>query len=471
MRIAIVGFGVVGKSMLGFVKSELGRAFMGARKPDLMVWDSRSFSEQELQTINEAGARAVTREAVTLGEVMSLADLVMVSPGVNMNRYKHLSHKIICELDLLKHFFDLRTVGITGSLGKTTTTKLLGLLVGQSRRVEVGGNIGLGMLDLISRKNDLDVAVLELSSFQLEFNKAWAPDVAVWTNCFANHLDRHETMAAYVDAKINILRHQSSGQAALLSVSLFEGDVEPLLAQVLAEVKSQLYLVSAAPISCELLKRVPRASFRVLFVEAGQLVMGMVVDGQLTTSVPVCMVADLPPVTFLDNWLHVFGALYALGIDLSDVIAWLREHGNTISLDNEHRCELVATVRGVDFYNDSKATVIQSTEAAVRRLAATGRPVILILGGLGKGVDRSPLLAVLKNIDKIKKIYCFGKECGVFKPAASCYATLEEVMADVMLTVLPGDQVLFSPSGTSFDLYKNYEERGKTFKALVAQIK
>lgn len=458
MRIAIIGFGVVGKSLLAFLTSEQGRNFVQAT--DLLVWDGRPFIHDEEKIIISAGAQPVSSDCVTLGEIMTIVDLAFVSPGVNMNRYKQHAHKIVCELDLFSRFFDKKTIGITGSLGKTTTTKLLGVLAGTFKKTAVGGNIGLGMLDLVAQRESTDLAVLELSSFQLEFSKTWAPDIAIWTNCFANHLDRHETMQAYTEAKLNILAHQREDQVALLSTSLFDGEVGQILASQLPTIKSQLYLVGALE-----LDRLPVQNFNSITVEDGLVVLSKGAQGLVTSKTVLCAVADLPKVTFLDNWLHVLGALHILGADLSKVIS-----GEVFSLDNEHRCEFVQTIRGVDFYNDSKATVIQSTQAAVNRLAANNRPIILILGGLGKGVDRSPLLEILKNIPNVKKIYCFGKECSVFAPSATCYSTLEEVMADVAKIMESGDQVLLSPSGTSYDLYKNYEERGRAFKNLVSLI-
>jgi UDP-N-acetylmuramoylalanine--D-glutamate ligase len=465
MRVAIIGFGVVGRSVLSFLTSELGKNF--ARATDLIFWNGRPFTKDDEQIIINAGAQAVTSDCMTLGEIMAVCDQVIVSPGVNLNRYKQYEHKIICELDIFSRFFDNLTIGITGSLGKTTTTKLLGLLAGKIllrdsfKRVAIGGNIGLGMLDLVAQRASTDLAVLELSSFQLEFSKTWAPDIAIWTNCFANHLDRHETMSSYVLAKLNILRHQSKSQVALLSASLLDGEVGQILASQLSNIKSQVYLVGSLE-----LDRVPLQKFSLITVQDGHVMVSQVLDGHVTAKKSLCSVADLPKVTFLDNWLHVLGALYALGGDISELITWLSSNQEIFTLDNEHRCEFVKTVRGVDFYNDSKATVIQSTEAAVRRLAANGRPIILILGGLGKGVDRSPLLERIP-LPAIKKIYCFGKECSVFSPMADCYQTLEQVMAEISKIMAPGDQVLLSPSGTSYDLYKNYEERGRAFKNLV----
>lgn len=490
MRIAIIGFGVVGKSVLAFFTSQQGDKF--ANVTDVLVWDACPISTADEQMIVAAGARVVSRDCMTLGDVINFVDRAVVSPGVNLNRYKQHAHKFVCELDIFEQFFEKKTVGITGSLGKTTTTKLLGALAGKTHSVAVGGNIGLGMLDLVAQQKAIELAVLELSSFQLEFNKKYAPDIAIWTNCFANHLDRHETMQAYFEAKFNLIAHQTKDQWVLLSATLLEGEVGHLLLSRLPSIKSKIcfvgtynysqisHVVPACPPEPHQgggwakagIQQIyhPLEKFRTITVENGHIVTSEFCHGNRVDTSILCAQADLPAVTFIDNWLHVLAALQMLGIDVHVLVQELKNNREPFALANEHRCEFVRTVRGVDFYNDSKATVIQSTEAAVSRLAANNRPIILILGGLGKGVDRSPLLQTLKTTPSIKKMYCFGKECAVFASAATCYSTLEEVIADVAKIMVPGDQVLLSPSGTSYDLYKNYEERGRAFKKMVAQI-
>ena len=142
----------------------------------------------------------------------------------------------------------------------------------------------------------------------------------------------------------------------------------------------------------------------------------------------------------------------------------------TLLSDLQHRVRHCATVRGVAFYDDSKSTVAEATYAAAERLADSGRPMIIILGGLGKGADRSWLMPALEKLDNVKQIFCFGPECAVFPGAKAC-DTLEAVMDGVDDIMLPGDLVLFSPSGSSFDFFKNYEHRGQIFEGLVKRLK
>jgi UDP-N-acetylmuramoylalanine--D-glutamate ligase len=161
-------------------------------------------------------------------------------------------------------------------------------------------------------------------------------------------------------------------------------------------------------------------------------------------------------------------ALFIAGYDLSVFTDPLYSAClNKLAFD-PHRVEHFLTRHGIEFYDDSKATIIQATEAACNFLAAKKRPIILIVGGTSKGVDRTLFIQKIAKHPAIKRILCFGKECSLFKECTS-FATLHEVVHEVMKIASPGDSVLFSPSGASYDLFSNYQERGKSFKALVEQ--
>jgi UDP-N-acetylmuramoylalanine-D-glutamate ligase len=178
----------------------------------------------------------------------------------------------------------------------------------------------------------------------------------------------------------------------------------------------------------------------------------------------------LPDVTFVQNWIFIIAGLYLLGADLPALQSFFEKEGKDFVIDDHHhRVEYFATVNGVKFYDDSKATVIQSALAAVKSLINKG-PVYLILGGLNKGVDRSPIIPELAKIKELKKVYCYGPACSDFGSAVCNFGSLEEIIQDITKNMQPGDQVLFSPSGTSFDFYKNYKQRGQAFKDLVLKL-
>lgn len=475
MLVLVIGYGVVGRSLVQFLTSVYGKHVMSTgwchgMPFDLMVWDKEPLKKEARAEIESVGGIVCDVLTTSLEQVLVQADWILPSPGVDLSAYPWCNAVIVCELDLLAACNRLPTVGITGSLGKTTTTRLLGALADQligqcvaQLPVAIGGNVGIGMLDIAARQDAFSAFIVELSSFQLEHNHTWAPDIAVWTNCFANHLDRHKTMHAYVLAKLNVMRHQKKGKTALLAACLCEGEVGDSIAAYRHELLADVIIVDSARSCC--VKAAERLGMCAGMVYCAD---GQVVFEQNGYHTPLAATSDLSStLTFMDNWLCVIAALYRLGVSSSRLYSWFSEHGASFTLANEDRCELVATVRGVDFYNDSKATVIQSTYAAAARLAAGARPVIVILGGLGKGVDRAPLLKLLQGLSLVKKIYCFGPACHEFAAGAACYATLDDVFNDLIASVAVGDQVLFSPSGTSFDLYKNYHERGEHFKKLV----
>jgi UDP-N-acetylmuramoylalanine--D-glutamate ligase len=172
--------------------------------------------------------------------------------------------------------------------------------------------------------------------------------------------------------------------------------------------------------------------------------------------------------TFIDNILLLAAACDLMKLDCTA----LQKIAHTVQLP-DHRVEKIGTINNIDFYNDSKATTTASTLAAVNKLH--NRPLHLFLGGLSKGVDRAPFIGQLQN--KTKHIYCFGKEaealynmCKAYEiPATQC-STLDEAVVTCTNTVQSGDCVLLSPAGSSYDLYENYEQRGKHFKELVMRF-
>lgn len=507
-KLGIIGFGVVGKSVLTFLNrqkvdyataSESG-LFDETAEPEyiqVQVWDSRNLAPEEEAIADAYHAAIVDGNKVPLQEFIQSNDFIIPSPGVNLSNFKDYSGKFLCELDFFSSFFSKPIVAISGSLGKTTTTKLIAKLSASvptlpaSKRPRlaqhlvcatyladkayirsmVGGNIGVGMLDLVKQQDEHDLAILELSSFQLDLNKKFAPDIAVWTNWYPNHLDWHITPEAYFDAKFNLVRWQRETQAAILSIDLFRGQAGKFMYDQVDHIKSKLSICIDGNVDQSFIDSIKRTSFGLFFIDAGWVCVGIVRSKKIIFTQKLISVNVFSDETFIQNWLQVVATLYLLGTDLKQVESYLKDNQRILN-DHHHRVELCGMVRGVDFYNDSKSTVMQATRAAFYRLEAKKRPIILIVGGLGKGVDRSSLLVDIVKSPYCKKVFCFGKDCGVFQPsgAVAC-ATLQEAMDSVASTMESGDQVLFSPSGASFDFFKNYEHRGDVFKELVKGMK
>lgn len=434
----------------------------------LSVWDARDLKDDEVKLIYEHGAHYIDSKNISLNQFINDQDYVVVSPGVNVNSYLSDPIKLRCELDFFSEFFKKPSIAITGSFGKTTVTKLMGKLLGNYRNVCVGGNGHRNPLDIIQDQENCDFAVLELSSFQLELNRTYAPDLAIWTNWHPNHLDRHATARDYFDAKLNLLRFQNNDQKALLYAGLFIGNSATWMYEVLPDIPSNLNIYTDTS-SDSIIKTIQLKKYTLFSVEQNQLVVSTVTNGVVVTKNSILNLSHLPDITFLQNWIAVLSGMYLLGIDVLSIPLFIEKQHDSLLENHHHRLEHCGTVNGTDFYNDSKSTVIQTTQAAFEKLTMLGRPIILIVGGLSKGIDRSVLERNVTHHHLLKKMICFGSDCATFSYCEK-YPTLESTVEAIKKIMVPGDIVLFSPAGSSFDLFKNYEHRGDVFKQLVKTL-
>ncbi|MEX0672382.1 MAG: UDP-N-acetylmuramoyl-L-alanine--D-glutamate ligase [Candidatus Babeliales bacterium] len=400
-KIGIWGFGIVGQSAL---------KFFTAQKADCTIFDKKKI--------------AIPHPTyATLTALLYESEYIIPSPGIDLRPYADHRDKFLAEADIFAHYWKKPIIAITGSIGKTTVTTLLGqCLEAAGYRCALGGNIGTGMLDLIANQENYDYALLELSSFQLELCRSFAPDLALWTNFYPNHLDRHNNLEDYFDAKMNIFRFQKEHQRMLINESVWQKILD----------KNTL-------------------DRRILQARALVNVLSYSTD------------TSLPPITHPENWQMIINTFKLLGISLPTI-------ANIAFKLPEHRLEYVAMHNGISFYNDSKATITQATLSAVNQLGS--KPIILLLGGISKGVDRAPLISALRG--KVRAIIAFGKEAEILKKlcvleAIICtrHATLESAFHDACTMAESGDQILLSPGGASFDLFLNYQERGVYFKQLV----
>lgn len=441
-KIGIWGYGVVGKSALAFLQD---------KSCSLSLYDQKELPAALQSDLAQQGITYYRPE--DLMQFLESQDMILPSPGIDLRPYAVYQHKCVSELDLFKTAWHKPIIGITGTIGKTSITSLLSqILPAAGIPLATGGNIGTGMFDLIKEQENADYALLELSSFQLELLQHAAPDLAIITNIFPNHIDRHGSMQAYVAAKLRMVLLQTHEQQALIPLSL-----APIIQEKSS--RSLNYFSETEPSESELKLLQPQDT--VYYHKNGALY-------KLTNNQhKVCNAVALPEISYPANLLIIQAALDLLGITA--------ETGATSLQDlhiPEHRLACIAEHNGIRFYNDSKATIPEAMLAAVKKLQDA--PTILFLGGISKGVDRSPAIAKLKELS-VKQVICFGKEaqellaaCQANNIPASAYATLEEGFdAAVHEYAQPGDQILFSPAGASFDLFSNYQERGNSFKKLV----
>lgn len=434
--IGIWGFGAVGKALA---------AFLHKRGIPFAIMENRRPTEKEAELLAYYQTSWLSQQEIAF--FCARHDYVVPSPGIALASFGYEANNIIGELDLFQHFFKKPIIAVTGTTGKTTVATYLADALEQSGiRVALGGNIGNATFNLIEQQEIIDYAVIEVSSFQLESTKFFAPDLAIWTNFYHNHLDYHGTMRRYFQAKCNIFVHQRASQKALL------------------------------PLSCAGRLRAQRASHHVYFTEQPfkrfshlplyYIEHNAVIyrDGHKKKQVGVIDDNDTD-IIFKENLLCLHAALDILGVTF------------TLSVSSSkkaiaHRLELVGVHNTIAFYNDSKATVPASTYQAVTRLQHKG-PVILFLGGLSKGTKRQSFIKQLKN--KIFFAICFGSEarqlhayCQLYGIPSQAFDSLESAFAyGTYVMAEPKTIVLFSPSGASFDLFAHYQERGNAFKKLV----
>lgn len=444
-KIGIWGFGIVGKTALAyFARSTIITSVMDAKQPT---------SEEQL-LIDQA--KSIFVDQTNIDIFLQEHDYILASPGIDIRPYQSFQHKFITELDIFSQAFKKPTIAITGTIGKTSITHLLSEILGTQKKIALGGNIGKGMLSLIDQQKDVDYALLELSSFQLEHCSVVAPDLAILTNFFPNHLDRHGSLDSYFKAKCKLFAYQTKHQKALVPLDIVEK-----ITHAVQPCSPQFHFFSDKAPTKEQQRQFPHAYF---FYLDNNIIM----QEYGTEKISLISLEQLPTITFDQNWLIIVAAVRLLGMPLS-----MLHRLPSLTLP-AHRIEKVATVNNIDFYNDSKGTIIEATLAAVKKLQ--GKPILLFMGGISKGVDRSTIFAALKNL--VSTIFCFGSEAYLLQKYAQthnipCFAfqTLEEAFAQAIKIAKQGDQILFSPSGASYDLFAHYQERGDCFKKLVEQYK
>lgn len=348
-------------------------------------------------------------------------------------------------------------IGITGSAGKTTTTTLVGRMAQSAiqppRKVWVGGNIGLPLIEYLDEMKPDDLVILELSSFQLELMTI-SPHIAAILNITPNHLDRHGTMDAYAAAKANILTHQTAADMAIL------GRDDPGSWNLAPAVTGQLISFG--------LHRPPQGQVG-SFVADGKLWL------QTDAATAELMDASIIRLRGEHNLLNVLAACavaHATGFSAQAMQAGVTDFSGV-----PHRLEWVRTYHGAEWYNDSIATAPERTTAAIRAFA---EPLILLLGGRDKDLPWDELAALVHQ--RVRHVVVFGEAAprillalGEVQPGERLLSItrcdgLYAAVQTASRLCQPGDVVLLSPGGTSFDEFKDFEERGERFREWVNQL-
>ena len=444
-----VGFLGWGKSNSGLVETAAECGAL-AELRDLRTEDR--FDPEVIERLRSLGVKLVLGKDYLKG--LEELDIVFRTPGIDWNK-DEIQKAVLAGVEFtseIEKFFDLcpcRTIGITGSDGKTTTTTLISKMIGASgKKVHLGGNIGDTLLQRIDEIGPDDIVVAELSSFQLISMKK-SPNVAVVTNLTPNHLDHHKDLAEYYGAKKNILRYQSENDLAVIL------DEDVVKAEMLPEVRGRLRLFGDMKVS-------DGAYFNddeIIFTSGGE-------------EKSVIGVQDLK----LLGRHNRFNACAAVAASSDDATVEAQREVLSTFGGVEHRIEFVREKDGVKFYNDSIAT---SPTRTIAGLKAFDRKIILIAGGYDKHLSYDVLAPVIREkVSRLvltgataEKIFTAVKECPEGdKPEIYFTDSLEKAVDCAAGIAGDGDIVMMSPASASFDAFKNFEERGQYFKELVRNL-
>jgi len=443
-----------GKKVLvvGLGKSGLAAAlFLRRRGAQVTVSDVRS-AEALAKDIPALLEEGIMVEAGGHGLLtFRRQDLIVVSPGVPLDtpelaQVKAFGLPVIGELELAARFLKGRTLAITGSNGKTTTTALVGEILEEAGLPTlVGGNIGVPVVALIDESTDDTWSVLEVSSFQLESTQQFHPSIAVILNITPDHLDRHGSFENYARAKERIFAAQDQNDCVVLNAD--NARAAAAAARSAAEVH---WFSLEHPVS------------RGAWVEDGFIVYRPT-ETAATEKVIALSGIPLKGEHNVENVLAAVCASRRAGAPVEAIRRAIEKFRAV-----EHRLEYVGTLNGVEFYNDSKATNVDATAKAV---AAFSTGIHLILGGKDKNSDYTQLAPLLRA--HVRAIYTIGSAAAKIEshlrgvvPIYSC-ETLDKAVSAAAAAARPGEVVLLAPACSSFDQFENYEHRGRVFKELV----
>lgn len=439
--------GVIGLGKSGFAAAK----FLAEQKVRVRVSDG---SEKKEVLENAGYLRRVGIEVETGGhteEFLKGVDILVTSPGVSKESLplawaRRKKVPVISEIELAFAYCKGTIVGVTGSNGKTTTCNLIHrILTDGGRHSVLCGNVGYSFLEAVAEIGPQTVAVVELSSFQLEDSPTFRPYIAAVLNVSPNHLDRHKTFENYTAAKEMIFKNQKSSDHLILNYD------DPVVRAMAKKTKSSVLFYSGSPLPSGIfyenhLIQQRRGKVRSTLLDPAYFQLKG--SHNLQNIMAAAAVASLlkVPKDKIQKSLNTFKTL-------------------------EHRIEPLGEVKGVRFVNDSKSTTVESTRAAI---SAMETPVILVAGGRDKGVPFGmiePLVA-----EKVKKAVLYGEareKIAAAWPGYTRVATEKDFHAAVKLAyeeARPGDTILLSPMCTSFDQFSSFEHRGETFKKIFHEL-
>jgi len=439
---------VIGAARSGIAVAKLLRAH-GA---GIFVSDSAS-SEKLQSSLSQFQSEKIEYETGKHTARVYECELMVISPGVPSNapvvlEARKRDIRVISELEVSSWFCRSPIVAITGANGKTTTTTLIGRILDHAKKKHVvAGNIGTAFSSVVLELAETDIVVLEVSSFQLDHIETFRPKISALLNITPDHMDRYDhSMEKYAASKAKIFQNQRSED-----VLIYNSDDE-WTNRIIPQAKSR-------KIAFSIRQKLNEGAF----VEKEKLVTSL---GGVKTGI-----IDIDRI-FIKGKHNLYNSMAAvlagqlLGVESDSLRSTLEEFKGV-----EHRLEFVREIDKVRYYNDSKATNVDSVWYA---LQAFREPIVLLLGGRDKGNDYSRLTELVKK--QVKAIVAIGESAGKVEQKFSNTVsikkagTMDEAVATAHSIAQSGDIVLLSPACASFDWFKNYEHRGQVFKELVKNL-
>ena len=443
--------------VIGAARSGVAAArFLVARGAIVALNDQKPLAEwtEEARALKDVGVGLIAGELPMW--LMDQIELVVLSPGVPPKsipaRYmERAGAQVIGEVELAARFLRGRLVAITGTNGKTTTTALIGeLLQGAGLPVQVGGNIGTPLVSLVDSSREDGWTVAEVSSYQLETIDTFHPTVAIVLNLMPDHMDRYEHLMDYAAAKHHIFRNQTAGDVAILNAD------DEIVSSWAAGLSAHVVLFS-----------VQRELAAGLFLREQEIV------SRSNGAERVLARREEMQLRGLHNVQNVMAALaagLACGASPEAMRATVRNFEPV-----EHRLERVAEIDGIEFYNDSKATNVDAAVKAIEAFADAPGKVVLILGGRGKHAPYAPLAPHIARA--ARALVLIGEDADRIEQELKDYAPvaratdMHDAVRRATALAQPGDIVLLAPACASWDMFDNFEHRGRVFKEAVEELR
>jgi UDP-N-acetylmuramoylalanine--D-glutamate ligase len=441
-QVLVVGLARTGIATALFCAERGARVTASEERPEAEIAEAAAKLRAAGVTLELGGHRP---------ETFARQDLIVPSPGVPptmpaLAAARAIGVPVWSEIELAWRFLRGRLICITGSNGKTTTTSLIGHILETARLpVQIAGNIGTPLISRVDLSSDASFTVVEASSFQLELISAFRPDIAVLLNITPDHLDRHGSIEAYGAAKARMFKNQTEEDAAVINA-------DDAVAHQYAPTGPRMFWFSRG-------KRVANGCY----LRGDEVVFRC--EGTESILLERKMIG-LRGDHNVENVLAAATAAKIAGVEPAAIAEGVRTFAGV-----EHRIEYVATISGVEYFNDSKAT---NVDATLKALDAFSGNVVLILGGKDKGSDYRILRKSLRSHARLALL--IGSAADKIEAELSGVIPVEraETLARAVEMASrhaqPGDTVLLAPACASFDQFENYEHRGRVFKQLVREL-